>query len=136
MIKSIEQEATKITTNINRDRTTSESEFNRFPGFVFHRDTYIKMTLATYLTSFLSYDSQWGIWAERIDGKFELESKARFGQFIFENGGLLDEFQCVGNNESITDIRDEYCGTDEGCEDFYEEWAIEFIQTLNEEEEN
>lgn len=94
------------------------------------------MTLATYLTGSLSYDSQWGIWAEKIDGKFEPESEARFGQFIFENGGILDNFECVGNNQSITDDRDEYCGMDENCEYFYQEWAENFIQTLNEQEEN
>lgn len=91
-------------------------------------------TLKTYLTGTLSYDSSWGIWAEKIDGKFELESDARFGQFVFENGGMADEYELVGDNVSLTDSRDNYCGTDEGCEDFYEEWAIDFLQTLNEQQ--
>jgi hypothetical protein len=79
-------------------------------------------TLKTYLTSSLAYDSSWGIWAETVDGKFDLEnSEARFGQFLFENGGMGDNFQLVGNNASLTDSRDNYCGNEEDCEDFYEE---------------
>jgi hypothetical protein len=89
-------------------------------------------TLETYLTGSLSYNSSWGVWAEKIDGKFELESEARFGQFIFDNGGMVDNFECVGNNQFLTDSRDEYCGTEEGCEEFYEEWAIHFLNELNE----
>jgi len=88
--------------------------------------------LKNYLTGSLSYEQSWGIWAEKIDGKFDLEeSDARLGQFVFENGGLLDEYELVGDNASLTNSRDNYCGTDEGCEKFYEEWAIGFIQTLN-----
>jgi hypothetical protein len=49
----------------------------------------------------------------------------------FENGGLLDDYQPVGNNQLLTDSRDIYCGTDEDCENFYEEWAIDFVQSLN-----
>lgn len=59
--------------------------------------------------------------------------RARFGQFIFENGGVLDRFELVGNNEFLTNSRDEYRGTDEDCEDFYEEWAENLIETLNSE---
>ncbi|MEG4484828.1 hypothetical protein [Microcoleus sp. D2_18a_B4] len=91
-------------------------------------------TLKTYLTGSLSYDQSWGIWAEKIDGRFELESNARFGQFVFENGGMADGYELVGDNVSLTESRDNYCDTDEGCEDFYEEWAIDFLQNLNEEE--
>lgn len=88
-------------------------------------------TLKSYLTGSLSYDSSWGVWAEKMDGKFELDSDARLGQFVFENGGMADDYELVGSNESLTDSRDNYCGTDEGCEDFYEEWAQNFIQELN-----
>jgi hypothetical protein len=89
-------------------------------------------SLKTYLTDSLSYDSSWGIWAEKINGKFDLDnSEARFGQFLFENGGMDDSYELVGNNASLTDSRDNYCGTDEGCEDFYEEWAEQFIEELN-----
>lgn len=88
-------------------------------------------TLKTYLTGSLSYDSSWGIWAEKIDGKFEMESEARFGQFMFDNGGMNDDCELVGGNASITDARDNYCGTDEDCEDFYEEWAEQFVGELN-----
>lgn len=93
-------------------------------------------TLKTYLTGSLSYDQSWGVWAEKIDRKFDLEeSDARFGQFAFENGSLLDDYELVGNNEFLTDSRDNYCGTDENCEDFYEEWAIDFLQSLNEQQD-
>ena len=88
-------------------------------------------TLKTYLTGSLSYDSSWGVWAEKIDGKFELESDARFGQCVFENGGMLDDYELVGNNISIIDSRDNYCGNDENCKNFYEEWAEQFIAELN-----
>jgi len=89
-------------------------------------------TLKTYLTGSLSYDSSWGVWAEKIDGKFDLEkSSARFGQFIFDNGGMADNYELVGDNVSLTDSRDTYCGTDEDCEDFYEEWAEQFVEELN-----
>lgn len=88
-------------------------------------------TLIDYLTGSLSYDFSWGVWTEKIDGRFELESDARFGQFLFENGGMNDGFELVGDNVSLTDSRDNYCGTDEDCEDFYEEWAEQFIEELN-----
>lgn len=88
-------------------------------------------TLKVFLIGSLSYDSQWGVWAEKIDGKFHLESEARFGQFIFENGGMLDNFESVGNNQFLSDSRDEYCGTDEDCDSFYEEWAEDLIWKLN-----
>ena len=88
-------------------------------------------TLKTYLTTSLSYDPSWGLWAEKIDGKFELESDARFGQFVFDNGGMADDYELVGNNVSLTDSRDNYCGTDEDCENFYEEWAEQFVEELN-----
>ena len=87
-------------------------------------------TLKTYLTGSLSYDSSWGVWAEKVDGKFELDSNARFGQFLFDNGGINDDYELVGSNAAITDSRDEYCGTDADCEDFYEEWVEQFIEEL------
>lgn len=88
-------------------------------------------TLKTYLTGSLSYDSSWGVWAKRVDGKFELESDARFGQFIFENGGMDGDFDLVGDNVSLVDARDNYCGTDEDCENFYEKWTERFVKKLN-----
>ena len=87
-------------------------------------------TLKDYLTDSLSYDNSWGIWAE-FEGKFELNSDARLGQLCFENGGVLDDYKFVGNNIAIIDARDEYCGTDEGCENFYEEWAEQFVENMN-----
>lgn len=91
-------------------------------------------TLRDYLIGSLWYDKSRGIWAEKVNGKFELESNARFGEFVFDNGGMLDDYELVGNNMFISDSRDKYCGTDEDCEEFYEEWAINFLQDLNEEQ--
>jgi hypothetical protein len=89
-------------------------------------------TLKSILTNSLSYDPSWGIWAEKIDGRFDLEkSEARFGQFAFDNGGMLDDYDLVGDNVSITNARDNYCGTDDDCENCYEEWAERFIEELN-----
>lgn len=89
-------------------------------------------TLKHYLTGSLSYYSSWGVWAEKIDGKFELESNARFGQFVFENGGMNDSFELVGDNVSLKDSRDNYCLNDEDSyEEFYEEWAEQFVEELN-----
>lgn len=58
----------------------------------------------------IQYDSSWGIWAELIDGKFSPDSQARYGQMIFENGGLLDEFQYFANGVQIGDSYTEWCG--------------------------
>lgn len=88
-------------------------------------------TLKAYLTGSLSYDSSWGVWAEKIDGKFELESDARLGQFFFENGGMADGYELVGDNVSLTDSRDNYCGTDAVEVEFYEDWAEQFVEELN-----
>jgi hypothetical protein len=60
-------------------------------------------TLKEVLLRGFSYESQWGIWAEKIDGEFRPESQYRFGQFWFENGGVLDNFECVGSNERLED---------------------------------
>lgn len=54
-------------------------------------------TLIEILTNTLQYDNQWGIYAEKIDGKFTPESPARFGQSQFENGGVLDNKEHVCN---------------------------------------
>ena len=88
-------------------------------------------SLKNFLTGSIAYDTQWGVWAKKVDGKFDLDAEARFGQFVFENGGILDDFECVGNNEAICYQRDEYCGSDEDCTLFYEEWAEGFIHGLN-----
>jgi hypothetical protein len=82
----------------------------------------------------LTYSSQWGIYAQKIDGMFKEESLARFGQRIFENGGLLDDCCYFGNNESIVDSRDNYCGCDDDdASYFYEEWVSSYIDEVNNE---
>jgi hypothetical protein len=88
-------------------------------------------TLIDYLTGDLSYDSSWGIYAEKIDGAFKPESPARFGQRIFDNGGLLDDCEFFTSNESICDARANYCGQDDDAEEFYEEWAEQYIEEMN-----
>ncbi|HEY9824882.1 MAG TPA: hypothetical protein V6D19_05500 [Stenomitos sp.] len=88
-------------------------------------------TLKDILTGSLDYSSQWGIYATKIDGKFALESPARFGQRIFENGGLLDNSEYFSNNESTTDSRANYCGTGDDEADFYEEWAEQYLEEIN-----
>jgi len=90
-----------------------------------------KSTLIEYLIDSLSYDSSWGIYAEKIGGVFKPESPARFGQSIFENGGLLDDCEFFGNNESIVDAREAYT---EGDDDFTQEWAEHYIEEMNEAE--
>ena len=47
-------------------------------------------TLRDLQTTQLSYSNTFGIWAERIDGQFSLDSKCRIGEFQFDNGGVLD----------------------------------------------
>ena len=62
-----------------------------------------KSTLIEYLTDSLSYDNSWAIYAEKIDGEWKPESPARFGQRVFENGGLLDGCSLFNTNDSIVD---------------------------------
>ncbi|WP_434686896.1 hypothetical protein [Pseudanabaena minima] len=79
------------------------------------------------LISTIQYDSSWGIWAELIDGKFTPESKARYGQSQFENGGVLDEFAFFAHGEKIGDHYSDWCGEFELHD--YSQWdaiVIEF----------
>ena len=85
-------------------------------------------TLLDILSGDMSYDSYWGIYAEKIDGKFEPESPARFGQRQFENGGMLDNCEYFSNNESACDDRQSYT---DGDDDFNQEWAYEYIEEMN-----
>lgn len=85
-------------------------------------------TLQSILKSNLSYDSSWGVWAEVIDGEFKPESEARFGQRIFENGGMLDDFRKVGSNEWIVDRIQDYT---DGDNDFLEEAIADVIDKAN-----
>jgi hypothetical protein len=76
----------------------------------------------------IQYDSNWGIWAELIDGQLKPESKARYGQVIFENGGVLndDVFVCDGETagDVISEWKDENGDLDNG-------WFDELIDLIN-----
>jgi len=77
----------------------------------------------------IQYDTNWGIWA---DGT-EPTSNARYGQRQFENGGMLDGWQYIGNGVQIGNFIDSYC---DGCEDddleyFAREAAEQFLQELD-----
>ena len=87
------------------------------------------MTLLEILSGSLAYDSSWAVYAEKINGVFQDDSPARFGQKIFENGGLLDDLEFFGNNESIVDS---IYGWTAGDEDLNEEAAQQLIQSINE----
>jgi hypothetical protein len=63
-------------------------------------------TLLDIMTGDLSYDSSWGVFAERIDGKFKPESRARMGQRRFESGGVADEYYFFASNKRILDFID------------------------------
>lgn len=49
----------------------------------------------------IQYDASWGIWAELVNGKFTEDSEWRYGQVLFENGGLLDSKVFLCNGEQI-----------------------------------
>ena len=92
------------------------------------------MTLIEILTGTLSYDRQWQIWAQRIDGEFKPESAARFGQAQFEHGGLRDDFMFFANNQYATDHMANYIeGVPDAYQDeFAEEAALNLIMETNE----
>jgi hypothetical protein len=85
------------------------------------------MTLITALET-IGYDSGWGIWAELIDGQLKPESEARYGQAIFENGGLLDDFVFVCSGEKAGDHISEW-QDDDG--DLIDGWFEELIDPIN-----
>lgn len=89
------------------------------------------MTLIEILTGSLSYDSSWAVYAEKINGEFCNESPARFGQRLFENGGLNDVCEFFATNERIVDAIESWS---EGDADFAEEAAEMLISEINEEE--
>ena len=62
------------------------------------------MKLRDLIQNQLTYWSDWGIWAELIDGEFSLDSECRMGEFQFKNGGLLDDFENFSSNEEIEDF--------------------------------
>ena len=60
-------------------------------------------TLRDLQTTELSYNSTIGVWAERINGQFSLDSKCRIGEFQFDNGGVLDDWVIFESCEVIED---------------------------------
>jgi hypothetical protein len=61
--------------------------------------------LINVLATLISYDSSQGIWVDPISFEY------RFGQFIFENGGVLDSKICIGSLESLIDAQSSYAGS-------------------------
>lgn len=64
------------------------------------------MSLTQYLAQLDSVESQWGIWVNPQN----LE-EYRIGQFLFENGGVIDNFVSIGSMESFTEEKYNYCGS-------------------------
>ena len=95
-------------------------------------------TLIDILSGGLDYSDSWGIYAEKIDGKFATQSPARFGQQIFENGGLLDECEFFCTNTQAEDNRtgwiESYEEYDEDFDftDLYQEAGEQLIDEVNE----
>jgi hypothetical protein len=84
------------------------------------------MTLTEILAGTLSYDSSFGIWAEKIGGEFTSDSPARFGQVQFENSGLLDGMEFFSRNDLAVDSMSSYLGNFEpwemGEDGEWQEW--------------
>jgi hypothetical protein len=53
--------------------------------------------LIEYLSNLDTADSSWGLWVNPNN----IEDY-RKGQFVFENGGILDDFVCVGDLEALS----------------------------------
>lgn len=77
----------------------------------------------------ISYDSNWGVWAELIDGELKAESEARFGQKCFENGGVADGYVFVCNGEIAGDHVAQWVD-DDG--DLVNGWFEELLDPINE----
>ena len=101
----------------DKPQPTSGDALNRGPALR-------TMTLIEILTGSVSYDSSWAVYAEKIDGEFRGDSPARFGQQIFENGGLMDDCEFFASNESIVDAIE---GWTEGDEDADREEGAEML---------
>ena len=70
------------------------------------------MKLRDLIENSLSYWSDWGIWAELIDGEFNLNSECRIGEFCFDNGGLADDWKPFASNEEIENFIYSWCDFD------------------------
>ena len=70
-------------------------------------------TLREILSGGFDYSNTWGVYTELdADGLFNADSPARFGQRIFENGGLLDDCVLFGTNEQIVDFLNDWNADD------------------------
>lgn len=87
------------------------------------------MTLIQIMTGNLNYDSSWAVYAEKIDGVFQEDSEARFGQIQFENGGLLDGCEFFATNAQIIDSIEAWAEGDPGS---VVEGAEQMIEEVNE----
>jgi hypothetical protein len=76
----------------------------------------------------IQYDASWGIWAELVDGKLVPESRARYGQRVFENGGMLDDFVFVCDGE---DAGDHLAAWRDDNDELIDGWIDEFIDPIN-----
>ena len=54
--------------------------------------------LENYLKQLNSAETQWGIW---VNPENPLE-EYRIGQYCFDHGGVLDDWVCIGNLESLS----------------------------------
>jgi hypothetical protein len=59
---------------------------------------YAMSSLASYLQSLNSAESQWGIWVNPENPTEE----HRIGQYCFENGGLDDGWVCIGSLDNLS----------------------------------
>ena len=102
-----------------------------------HQAKKIMTTLIEILTGSLSYDSSWAVYAQKIDGKFDPESPARFGQTCFENGGMLDCCEFFGRNDLIADSIQEWFGDFEPWDShphLWDSWVAEFCKAMDQAE--
>jgi len=77
----------------------------------------------------IQYNAAWGVWAELNEvGKLEEGSRARCGQKIFENGGLLDDWVYVCDGEQIGDWLTEWLGED--APDLNPFWIDEYLDQV------
>jgi hypothetical protein len=68
------------------------------------------------LSTQINYDSQMAVYAEKINGEFTENSKMRFGQTVFENGGILDNMEFFATNEDIVSTMLDYMDGEEELE--------------------
>ena len=87
-----------------------------------------QITLLQILTGNVAYDNSFAIYAERVGGVFCEGSPARFGQTIFDNGGLLDDCELFACNEKVCDSLASWM---DGYEGARVEAAIMLIDEIN-----